>query len=183
MDSSARPQRIPLSRLSGNVGESNSSQGTGWSSRDHGSDYPKDKAGFYSRQYSFGQDASSFPSEPDKGGHAFPPPKPEKQHYNRVEKRTIVAQNLSDRTTHKDIAKIVRGGAVLDMFLRMNERSASISFIEGSAAQEFMNHVKRNDIYIHGKRVSLIEIHQGCTDTGRSSNLLGMIDNSYSLVM
>ena len=42
---------------------------------------------------------------------------------------------------------------MLDIFLRSHERSASISFVEGSAAQEFMDHVKRNDIYVHGKRV------------------------------
>ena len=63
-------------------------------------------------------------------------------------------KNLSDRATHKDIVGIVRGGAVLDIYLRTNDRSASISFVEGVAAQAFMNYAKRNDIYIHGKRVS-----------------------------
>lgn len=156
---SAVPQRAPLARLSGNVGESSFSQGTAWSSKDQGG-YPKDKTGFVNRQYSFGRDDTSFPSELDRDDTSYPPAKPERPFYNRIEQRTILAQNLSDRTTHKDLANIVRGGAVLDLYLRANERSASISFVEGSAAQEFMNYVKRNDIYIHGKRVSFPEISQ-----------------------
>ena len=70
-----------------------------------------------------------------------------------MERRTIFVKNVSDRATHKDLVDFVRGGLALDMYLRSHERSASISFVEGSAAQEFMSHVKRNDIYVHGKRV------------------------------
>ena len=65
-----------------------------------------------------------------------------------------MARSLPDQVTHRDIVEIIRGGALLDVFLRPHERSASISFVEGSAAQSFMNYVKRNDIYVHGKRVS-----------------------------
>jgi hypothetical protein len=42
---------------------------------------------------------------------------------------------------------------LLDIYLRSAERTASVSFVDGSAAQEFLNHAKRRDIYIHGKRV------------------------------
>ncbi|KAF7443689.1 hypothetical protein A1F99_117630 [Pyrenophora tritici-repentis] len=54
------------------------------------------------------------------------------------------------RTTHKDLASIVRGGRLLDIFLR-NDRSATISFVEGAA--EFLAYAKRNDIYLHMKRL------------------------------
>lgn len=158
-DYSAQPFRTPLARLSGNAADNSSSQGTGWSTGEFGGAYPKDKTGFYSRQYSFGREDSPYPSDFDRDNRSFPQPKAEKAYYNRAEQRTIVAQNLSDRTTHKDIVNIVRGGAVLDIFLRSNERSASISFVEGSAAQEFMSYVKRNDIYILGKRVSSPEMY------------------------
>lgn len=151
---SSRPQKTPLFRLSGNAPENGSSQATSWSTGDQSGEYPKTKGGFLDRHYSFGRDDSSYPSELDRDDRSLPPSKPERLYYNRAEQRTIVAQNLSDRTTHKDIVNIIRGGAILDIFLRMNERSASISFIVGSAAHEFMNYVKRNDIYIHGKRVS-----------------------------
>ncbi len=161
IDYSARPLRTPLARLSGNAGDNSSSQGTGWSTREFGGTYRKDKTGLYSRQYSFGREDSPYPSSFDRDDRSFPQPKAEKPYYNRAEQRTIVAQNLSDRTTHKDIVNILRGGAVLDIFLRSNERSASISFVEGSAAQEFMSYVKRNDIYILGKRVSSSKIYTG----------------------
>ena len=69
-------------------------------------------------------------------------------------------KNISDRAKHQDIIDVVRGGLVLDIYLRSHERSASISFVEGSAAQEFMKHVKRNDIYVHGKRVKSLSYLQ-----------------------
>lgn len=47
------------------------------------------------------------------------------------DQRTILITNLSDRTSHKDLASIVRGGRILDIFLR-NDRSATISFVEGA---------------------------------------------------
>lgn len=124
-----------------------------WSSKEHGSPRSKPKPSFYGRKYSSGHDENSHPSEPDRDDHSRVLPKPERQQYARAEQRSIVAQNLSDRTTHKDLLQVIRGGTVLDIFLRNNERSASISFVEGSAAQDFMNYVRRSDIYIHGKRV------------------------------
>ncbi|KAI9792256.1 MAG: hypothetical protein M1835_007974 [Candelina submexicana] len=81
--------------------------------------------------------------------------RPEKQQIPRNDQRTVLMTNLSDRAIHKDVIKVIRGGALLDIFLRTNDRSASISFVDGVAAQEFINYVKRNDIYIHGKRVEV----------------------------
>ncbi|KAJ5020605.1 carbon-nitrogen hydrolase [Bipolaris maydis] len=64
--------------------------------------------------------------------------------------RTVLITNLPERTSHKDLASIVRGGRLLDIFLR-NDRSATISFVEG--ASEFLAYAKRNDIYLHTKRL------------------------------
>lgn len=77
----------------------------------------------------------------------------DRPHYEQREQRTVNARNLPDRTTHSDVVNFVRGGSLLDVYIRSNDRSASISFVEGNAAQNFMNHVKRNNIYVHGKRV------------------------------
>ncbi|KAF2828511.1 carbon-nitrogen hydrolase [Ophiobolus disseminans] len=66
------------------------------------------------------------------------------------DQRTVHITNLSDRTTHKDLAGIIRGGRLLDIFLR-NDRSATVSFVEGAA--EFLAYAKRNDIYLHTKRL------------------------------
>ena len=127
---------------------------SGWPSTfQFGAGHLRDKNGLYNRQYSFIQDDSSFLSEPEKDEQWIPMPRNDKPQYARNEQRTILVRNLSDRATHKDFVDIVRGGPVLDIFLRLNERSASVSFLEGSAAQDFMNYVRRNDIYVHGKRV------------------------------
>lgn len=142
VDFTVSPPNPTLSRISGITSEKSKESG-----------YTRDKGGFYSRQYSFGRDDRSFPSEPDKDEHDCPPSRNDKPFYNRAEQRTIIASNLSDRTTHKDLVNVVRGGALLNIYLRANDRSASISFIEGSAAQNFMNYIKRKDVYIHGKRV------------------------------
>ena len=41
----------------------------------------------------------------------------------------------------------------MDIFIRFNERCALISCVEAPAAQDFMQYVKRNDIFMHVKRV------------------------------
>ena len=80
----------------------------------------------------------------------------ERPQYARNDQRSIVLKNLSDKVTHKDIVGAIRGGTVLDVYLRQNERCASVSFVEGSAAAAFLAHTKRNDIYLHGKRVGAL---------------------------
>lgn len=69
------------------------------------------------------------------------------------DRRTIFITNLAERTTYKDIVGIIRGGRLLDIFLRRIDRSATVSFVEGAA--EFLAYVKRNDIYLHTKRVCI----------------------------
>lgn len=71
------------------------------------------------------------------------------------DQRTILITNLPEQTTHKDLASIIRGGRILDIFLR-NDRSATISFVEGAA--EFLAYTKRNDVYLHMKRVSKVKV-------------------------
>lgn len=102
-------------------------------------------------------DGASFPSD-EKDEPLFPTngtPKNDKHQASHSEQRTVSLRGLSDRTTHKDIAAVVRGGTLLDIFLRIRERVASVSFVDGSVAQEFLTHVKRHDLYILGKRVGI----------------------------
>ena len=77
----------------------------------------------------------------------------------KYDQRTIVIKNLSERTTHTDIAAIVRGGLLLEIFLRIRDRMANVSFVEGSAAAKFLQHVKKHGVYLHGKWVSCIFQH------------------------
>ena len=119
-----------------------------------GNGHASGRRGSSGRDYGYSHDENSALSDIDKDDHQLAVPHPGRQHFARNEQRTILIKNLSDRVTHKDIVEVVRGGAVLDIYLRSTDRSASVSFVEGAAAQAFMTYAKRNDIYIHGKRVS-----------------------------
>jgi hypothetical protein len=78
----------------------------------------------------------------------------EQEHYiNNYEDRSVTLRGLSPHTTLADIAKVVRGGLVLNMFIRPRERTAHVAFVDPIAAEKFLIHSKRSDIYIKGKRV------------------------------
>lgn len=79
--------------------------------------------------------------------------KPEDQSDRKNDQRTILLQNLPDLVTHKDIVDIVRGGLLLDVYLRTQDKSASVSFVDGSSAQAFLSYAKRNGVYLRGRRV------------------------------
>jgi hypothetical protein len=80
-------------------------------------------------------------------------PRFQRQQYDKFAKRTVLLVSLPEGTTHSDIVAAVRGGMLLDIYLRTHDRTASVSFLEEGAAQEFFRHVKRHDLYIRGKRV------------------------------
>ncbi|KAF7868840.1 uncharacterized protein EAF02_009576 [Botrytis sinoallii] len=75
--------------------------------------------------------------------------------YEKFAQRTIQLYNLSDGTTHADVCDAVRGGMLLDMYLRTHDHTAIISFLEQAQANEFFRHVKRNDLYVRSKRVDI----------------------------
>lgn len=60
---------------------------------------------------------------------------------------------IPDGTTYEDVTSAVRGGMLLDIFLRMRECTAQVSFLRALDAQNFVDHVKKHDLYIKGKRV------------------------------
>ncbi|KAF1831367.1 hypothetical protein BDW02DRAFT_505440 [Decorospora gaudefroyi] len=100
----------------------------------------------YGDQESFMASPDSPPDDDDDQEHG---------HSQRIplhDQRTILITNLPERTTHKDLVSIIRGGRLLDIFIR-NDRSATVSFVEGAA--EFLAYAKRNDLYLHMKRLEL----------------------------
>ena len=127
------------------------------------------------------QDEGSFTVDFEKEDGPLGPTRSERPTYARADQRTIVAKNLSERATHRDIVNFVRGGLVLDIYLRSSERNASISFVEGSAAQNFMNYVKRHDVYLHGKRVRpwITPPTDIVVDVFKRLSSAGMTGNSY----
>lgn len=77
----------------------------------------------------------------------------QRHRYARHAQRTVQLFGFGDQVSHADIVKVVRGGMLLDIHLKAHERIANVSFLEASAAQNFMQNVRRNDLYIGGKRV------------------------------
>lgn len=67
--------------------------------------------------------------------------------------RTVQLVGLGDHTTHADIVKVVHGGMLLCIHFAAHQRIANVSFLEASAAHEFMQHVRRNGLDIGGKQV------------------------------
>ncbi|KAK3401011.1 hypothetical protein B0T20DRAFT_405775 [Sordaria brevicollis] len=82
--------------------------------------------------------------------------KPRKQQqFDRQCTRTVQLCNLSENTTHADITNAVRGGMLLDVFIRTHDRSATVSFLHAADARKFFEHVRKNDLYIKNKRVDI----------------------------
>ncbi|KAK3990172.1 hypothetical protein QBC44DRAFT_325782 [Cladorrhinum sp. PSN332] len=75
------------------------------------------------------------------------------QHFERACDRTVHLHNLAEGTTHADITSAVRGGFLLEVFLRSHERTASVSFLNSADARKFLERVRRHDLYIKNKRV------------------------------
>lgn len=69
------------------------------------------------------------------------------------EDRSVVLKGISPFTTMADVLAVVRGGAVLNIYLRLQQRTAHVAFVEPHAAEKFLIHSKRTDVYIKGKRV------------------------------
>lgn len=98
-------------------------------------------ASFATESYNIIQDDDFEEANEPQG---YKPPFP------RNDKRSLYFANLPEGTTHKDIVDVVRGGRLLDIYLR-KDRCATVSFVEG--AQEFFIYARKRDIYIRQKRV------------------------------
>jgi hypothetical protein len=72
--------------------------------------------------------------------------------YPKHARRTVLLTKLPEGVTHAEIVEVVRGGMLLDINVR-SDRSVAISFLEEEHAKVFFYHVKRNDLYVRGKRV------------------------------
>ena len=68
--------------------------------------------------------------------------------------RTVSMRNLPDRVTHEDVTDAVRGGALLHVYLRPRDHFADVSFVDESAAHDFLQYSRTYGLYVAGKRVS-----------------------------
>jgi hypothetical protein len=106
------------------------------------------------------ENAASEAESPNEGppGAIYAKPQGQGAQFERQCARTIQISNLADGTTHADITSAVRGGMLLDVFLRSHERSATVSFLHSADAKRFYDHVRRHDLYIRNKRVGRLTL-------------------------
>jgi hypothetical protein len=122
------------------------------------------------------ENAASEIESPIEGppGANYAKPQGQRQQYEQHCARTLQLSNLADGTTHADIVNAVRGGMLLDIFLRYHDRAASVSFLNSEDAKKFYDHVRRHDLYIRNKRV-------GCPGPRNLlSVVIDMVDRSKS---
>ncbi|KAL2181977.1 uncharacterized protein P884DRAFT_12945 [Thermothelomyces heterothallicus CBS 202.75] len=100
--------------------------------------------------------ASEAGSRPeDRPGARYTKLQGQRPQFERQCARTLQLSNLAEGTTHADIVNAVRGGMLLDIFLRSHDRSATVSFLNSEDAKKFYEHVRRHDLYIRNKRVEV----------------------------
>lgn len=78
------------------------------------------------------------------------------QHHRKITRNdnTLLFKNLPDGVTHKDVTNAVRGGRLVDVWIRRNDRAAQVTFAEGAA--DFLAWSRRNDLLILGRRVRIV---------------------------
>ncbi|KAK3357209.1 hypothetical protein B0T25DRAFT_566516 [Lasiosphaeria hispida] len=104
------------------------------------------------------EDGSCDADSPVEGGPVganYAKPQAQRQQFDRQCTRTVQLSNLPEGCTHADITKVVRGGMLLDIFLRTHERSATVSFLHAVEARRFFDHVRKHDLYIKNKRAEI----------------------------
>jgi hypothetical protein len=107
-------------------------------------------------------------------GANYAKPQGQRQQFERHCARTIQLSHLAEGTTHADIANVVRGGMLLDIFLRSHDRSAMVSFLRSEDAKKFYDHVRRHDLYIRNKRIEAKWNDRQFVLPGHVANKIGM---------
>ncbi|RJE17143.1 hypothetical protein PHISCL_10520, partial [Aspergillus sclerotialis] len=70
-------------------------------------------------------------------------------------KRSLTISGLSPATTLQSLAQVLKGGAILQMYMRPQHGSAHVSFVDPTAAHNFLRYARTNDISIGRKKVKV----------------------------
>lgn len=112
-----------------------------------------------------GEDEDEYNDHDEEDGVVISPNSEEKDEYEESSKsgrssiappgqRTVSIRNLPDRASHEDVTDAVRGGALLHVYLRPRDHFADVSFVDESAAHDFLHYSRTYGLYVAGKRVS-----------------------------
>ena len=67
------------------------------------------------------------------------------------EKRNLFFAGLPANATHKDLTNIIRGGRLLNIYLRP-DKAATVAFVDGAA--EFLAYSQQQNLFVHNKKAS-----------------------------
>ncbi|KAJ9297415.1 hypothetical protein DTO217A2_8663 [Paecilomyces variotii] len=102
-----------------------------------------------------GQNKATNPSRADGNGSSSDSFANMQQSSPQPDYRTLVLRELPDRCSHREIVEVIRGGSLLEIYLRPREKSASVSFVTAADAKSFLDYAQRYKIYILGKRIEV----------------------------
>ncbi|ETI27460.1 hypothetical protein G647_09650 [Cladophialophora carrionii CBS 160.54] len=74
---------------------------------------------------------------------------------NTTDKRSLVITGLPPATTLQRVAKLLKGGAILQMYLSKRHCSAHVSFVDPISAESFLEYAQTNEIDIQGKKLTV----------------------------
>ena len=78
--------------------------------------------------------------------------------YSRDGMRTILLSGLLPGCTHLDVANAVRGGQLVEIYLKYSQRTASVTFVHPADAKEFYEYASRYGVFVKQKRVHRLGI-------------------------
>ncbi|KAK8172301.1 hypothetical protein BKA80DRAFT_318105 [Phyllosticta citrichinensis] len=113
---------------------------------------------------SVGDDCPTNTPDPELRPHFPTPPFKERLRSNANlqldeiqcrERRSLRLSDLPRFIKHQDIVDAVRGGSLVDVHIRWQDRSARVSYVHGSHAAAFKNHAQQFGLYVKGQRVSV----------------------------
>jgi hypothetical protein len=67
--------------------------------------------------------------------------------------RSLELRNLPTHTTHLDLTNAIRGGALLEIYLRHTDHCARITFVSPASAHHFLARSKRVGFVVGNRRV------------------------------
>lgn len=77
-------------------------------------------------------------------------------HYDPNAKCTVAIKS-SNTMTHADVAAVVRGGIVVQIFLRPGTNTAQVTFLDSEQAKAFLKYAQSIPFYVAGCLVSCLE--------------------------
>ncbi|KAI1627760.1 hypothetical protein EDD37DRAFT_274729 [Exophiala viscosa] len=97
--------------------------------------------------------------------------------------RSLILTALPSTTTLLDITRVIRGGAIMRLYLRERDGYAHISFVEPAAAERFLLFAERNGVYIRGKKIDVAWDERQSYLTSSLANRITAFGASRNLVI